>query len=1054
MARTAGRADELRIVAQYVGASYGQTTKQVDDQIASIQQSGIRYDMAARAVVDMTEAQLDMSKSTDLVKIAQASAIKSGQDSSATLQQIIYGIRTLQPEMLRTAGITVSLDEAMAMYTDKAGNHIKAVTGQEKQQALFNAVLQKGSGLLGLYDVAMQEPEKRLRSLDRVTYEISRTVGANFKPSFGDAVSTLEYFTKSVLKAVSDGGVLHDFLLNFGATAGVFSEQVLGMAKSATDFGVSFTSDMGTSLSGAAESALSWGINIVTQLADGIIQGAAGALTAAMDFIGSILSSFLSPGSPPKVAPDIDAWGAETMDEYLQGFSEADYGILESVQGPLQSVLDMLGRSGDFGALNAELAQGLAAVGDGAAVSASFLSKLSAIGGVYGQEIANLITRQTDLAAATKGVTDADAAYAEQQKIVEQLAAGAETQAVAGPDALLGGYEKDRFKVRAMGQGAVGGTEALAAAKAKLEALDQDRKAAKEREAQAKSLLNLQEKLVKQLIAQAQWQDKLAKQVEAAQKTATKATEKKPVVPKKGAGAGAGALGGLAGGMGIPKIGALINEELDKAKAAISEKLGTLFAPLAEKWKTSMAPAIAEVQKSFGRILDILFGNETTKTTGRDKNGELIQATVRTNLGLFGQLAEAIKPVTDAIAKLFPPDILTTIGEFIGIAAVAGGGILGVQFAFGLAATAVGIMSTALLAFAANPVVLVAAALAMLTLGLEKYGEKTLGADAATATFGEKIKAGFTGILTDAWNSIMMLGPIIRYGLEQAGNTVWMMGQIIQYRFWEFMNNCYLAVVNALNSIWNFITNTLNSAWVTVQMIGAIIAYEFWNFLNNAWVSATERLEVIRATIEEKITAAQAKWKEITDKIAEEWKTLWEGIKTKFDELWVGVQTSLTAAKNFFYNTFFKPISDWVYEMGQGLAGLIGLFEDLRDLANKVGAKVASALAPKPAAGSKQGGGPVTAGLWRLHDQEFVLSRQMRRGQQAIPPSALSLTALSRLVSTPARNGMAAVPAMAMGGSGVTNKSVSVEVNPTYQQAQTPASIYYDVLSALHAGRV
>lgn len=65
-----------------------------------------------------------------------------------------------------------------------------------------------------------------------------------------------------------------------------------------------------------------FGANVVTVFAEGIL-GSASILNAALGSLSSIFTFWLAPGSPPRVAPDIDSWGYYTMAvEYAKGISE------------------------------------------------------------------------------------------------------------------------------------------------------------------------------------------------------------------------------------------------------------------------------------------------------------------------------------------------------------------------------------------------------------------------------------------------------------------------------------------------------------------------------------------------------------------------------------------------------------------------------------------------------------------------------------------------------------------------------------------------------------
>ena len=76
-----------------------------------------------------------------------------------------------------------------------------------------------------------------------------------------------------------------------------------------------------SNLNGITNSARSWGSGFVQALSSGIIAGAQ-ALINAISYIASIISYFFKPGSPPRVAPDIDKWGEETGELYASSLSK------------------------------------------------------------------------------------------------------------------------------------------------------------------------------------------------------------------------------------------------------------------------------------------------------------------------------------------------------------------------------------------------------------------------------------------------------------------------------------------------------------------------------------------------------------------------------------------------------------------------------------------------------------------------------------------------------------------------------------------------------------
>lgn len=86
-----------------------------------------------------------------------------------------------------------------------------------------------------------------------------------------------------------------------------------------------------------------YGANISQMFADGIIAGA-DMIINALNFIGDILTYWLKPGSPPKIVPDLDKWGAGAMEAYLEGWTDADFSIFDdlakTIEGSLKTAVD------------------------------------------------------------------------------------------------------------------------------------------------------------------------------------------------------------------------------------------------------------------------------------------------------------------------------------------------------------------------------------------------------------------------------------------------------------------------------------------------------------------------------------------------------------------------------------------------------------------------------------------------------------------------------------------------------------------------------------------
>lgn len=97
-------------------------------------------------------------------------------------------------------------------------------------------------------------------------------------------------------------------------------------------------------LSTLVEKAKSFGLNFVRSFSAGI-SGGLRILTTVIATIANILSTWFKPGSPPKIAPDIDKWGMDTMNEWLRGFTLADFDVFDDVSSLVESYFKSLGDS-------------------------------------------------------------------------------------------------------------------------------------------------------------------------------------------------------------------------------------------------------------------------------------------------------------------------------------------------------------------------------------------------------------------------------------------------------------------------------------------------------------------------------------------------------------------------------------------------------------------------------------------------------------------------------------------------------------------------------------
>lgn len=469
--KEAGRVAELDLVTDFLGLRFGVTAGEIDNVVQKMKEYGIQTDVALGTTAQFIRYQLSTADALKLARVAQDSAVLSQENSTDALKGLLTGILTYNARTIRAHGVVVSLDEASRKFAKT--HHIlrSEMTGVERAQVALSAVLEQGARVAGLYDVAMELPSKRLRSMPRYFYELAISAGKPFQDAFGSAVDivnkfairmqeaiapktflepvadmrTMDYGLKDLIQSAgvltSKGGELYDTFQIWGAAAAVLGDELLAASEKATEAGIAFINNFSHYMIQAAQDALTWGVNIAVNLGEGLVQGAIYAITAAMEFISSLLTAWLAPGSPPKVAPYLDKWGAAAMQEWLRGFTTADFTVLDALENPLRQVFDVLADLGRIaqkavGPAWAELSQMMTeSLAETGAVSKEVYDAILKSTGEFGKDLVDLVQKTYALAEAEKEVA----------RIEKELEALRETNLQAETDAARAAREYNKL---------------------------------------------------------------------------------------------------------------------------------------------------------------------------------------------------------------------------------------------------------------------------------------------------------------------------------------------------------------------------------------------------------------------------------------------------------------------------------------------------------------------------------------------------------------------------------------------------------------------------------
>lgn len=866
-------------------------------------------------------------------KIASVAARASGQDIGFLFDSLVRGVARGSPMIIDNALIALDAASAMETYAKKIGKTTEQFTKQDQQMATHQAVLAAGAAMMA---------------------------------KVGDASGSLSMQFQQLLVR---GQNLRDELASRLAPAmSVVMDGLIGAADKAEQAGRAFVSKFGGQMMQAAESALRWGVNIATQLASGIVQGASSALIAAMNWIGGLLSSWLSPGSPPKVAPNIDRWGMAAMEQFLQGFQEADFSALQGVQGPLQQALNALVDMGQLdsdamGSLFSSLSVDIAGVIDQfnrtGQVGGAVFDKLLQVGGQFGDHLVNILRGQLDISAATRALADAQ----------ERLNRAREKESEA--EDRIKTLKNEYFAMRKAGASPAALKAKLAEIKAQQQTLKAARAEGKEAEKAEQEAKKKLDPLQKQLHLQEQMVQQLAQLAQMQARTAATAL----------GGAGAGALGGLGGAIALPVpetsafMGGL-QTAFENAKAGIKEKLAGIFQPLKDAWEQQMKPALDALGEKWTWFKGILteFWN-----------------------------SEPVKNIREWIANLFPEGTAETIGKWAGK-------VLVVAAALGILALIVSVVT--------SPLVLLGAAIVLLAGLWTRYGGQiTTTVEQLVFIIGYKLQEWRTK-LGELWAGVVewatnLVNKFTEF--KESAAQVWTDIKDAIATKVEEIKTAVTTKIEELFASMGLDLDEMKEKWSTIWADVELIAGEVWGRIVTV---ISEQLELMWTFVTTKFTEFGAWWSEqwtaIQDKLAEILTNIGVTIGLKVVEWYTSITGKIQEIKDWI-GLQLQPFVDLGAAIINGVKdGVLGAAGNLIAAATEAvqnalnAAKEALGIDSPSKVAARIIGGPIMAGI-----------AQGIESNARLPGRALggSLDSAMRGVFAPGAGGMG-MPAFAAAGGG------------------------------------
>ena len=204
LALIAARYETLGIAMNQVGLNAGYTSTQMAQFQIGLQNTGISAIEARNNLARMAAAQLDLTKSSQLARVAQDAAVLADINSSQAFEMLVQGIVSGQPRILHTMGIFADFMGAEKAWADAHGRTMESLSQTEKVQIRLNNTLEEGAKRAGVYEAAMGTAGKQIRSMERFIQDLEVQVGKTMGEALIASVARVVTGFKDASKAMDE----------------------------------------------------------------------------------------------------------------------------------------------------------------------------------------------------------------------------------------------------------------------------------------------------------------------------------------------------------------------------------------------------------------------------------------------------------------------------------------------------------------------------------------------------------------------------------------------------------------------------------------------------------------------------------------------------------------------------------------------------------------------------------------------------------------------------------------------------------------------------------
>ncbi|MGC4052938.1 MAG: hypothetical protein QM757_26725 [Paludibaculum sp.] len=209
----AARTQQLKIAQDAVAASSHISASALEAQVQQVEALNISQQDARLGVLRLAAANIDYTKAAQIARIAQNAGRVANITTAESFERLVHGLTTAQPELLRALGLNVSFEQAYAKMGASLGKTANDLTEAEKRLAGFNALVEAGSRIDGVYAASSKTVSGQLLSMHTFLDKARQVLGDQFLPLLEPLVARTVEWAKALPDAIKAGRELLDTVL-------------------------------------------------------------------------------------------------------------------------------------------------------------------------------------------------------------------------------------------------------------------------------------------------------------------------------------------------------------------------------------------------------------------------------------------------------------------------------------------------------------------------------------------------------------------------------------------------------------------------------------------------------------------------------------------------------------------------------------------------------------------------------------------------------------------------------------------------------------------------